>query len=142
MSRLIKTMVKEGLLEGVNQLQNVKYDAVLHEIEKMPDSPESKKLKGALGAYFKGAKRVMPAVGVALDAHEIATSEGEERERAIGSAVGGAAGAAVFGAAGSVVPVVGTSVGVAVGSVVGSAVGSAVGEWVAPAVGDLLEDLF
>ncbi|GIV87046.1 MAG: hypothetical protein KatS3mg054_1075 [Chloroflexus sp.] len=68
------------------------------------------------------------AVGVALDAIDIATAKPCNRGRAIGRAVGGAVGAFLGGAIGSsIAPGAGTFIGGAVGGVVGGIIGDRIG---------------
>ena len=68
------------------------------------------------------------AVGVALDAVDIATAEPCNRGRTIGRAVGGAAGAALGAALGSsIAPGAGTFIGGAIGGFVGGIIGDRLG---------------
>lgn len=78
---------------------------------------------------LKGTGKLLKPLGIAMDVADIATAKpGQERNRAIGRTVGGAAGAAALGA-------IGTMILPGFGTMVGSTLGGMAGEWLGDKVG-------
>lgn len=86
-------------------------------------------LKSIGKGLLKGAGKLLKPLGIAMDVADIATAKpGQERNRAIGRTVGGAAGAAALGA-------IGTMILPGFGTMVGSTLGGMAGEWLGDKVG-------
>ncbi|MGG3801795.1 phage tail tape measure protein [Metabacillus fastidiosus] len=83
---------------------------------------------GGLRTVGKIAGKALIPLGVGLAAIDIATSTGDDRKNAIGSAAGGLGGAAAGAAIGSVVPGVGTVIGGIVGGLGGAILGGKIAD--------------
>ncbi|GAB6988042.1 hypothetical protein [Paenibacillus pini] len=99
-----------------------------------------KAIKSFSKGMIKKSRKLLGPVSYLADIADIATAPHEQRNAAIGNAVGGVAGAAIGGAIGTaILPGIGTWVG----STLGGMAGSAVGEWIgnkAPQIGEWVGD--
>ncbi|CAM3494857.1 MULTISPECIES: hypothetical protein [Saccharibacillus] len=117
------------LVDGIDGVSGLVGDAVDFFTKGGGDIGES-----LLGGVLKGgAKRALGPLSYAFDIANIAqATEGEERSKAVGSAVGGSIGSAIGGFAGSFIPIP------VVGSMGGAALGGLAGEWAGDKVGSLI----